>query len=367
MSVQSSITIKRLRNGDSLQMTLSSNKSLLQIFSANTNAFTPDWTVAANQPVLTAQVRSILGNAVSIVAAKWTIGSANSLLLYKAGYASSVGASGTSAVNSATKGVYQAALSTSGSGNSTLRIAGRPISDTSLAANVTITCSLYVSINGNEPVEVSKSVEIEYRSLASGGYKGWISASFNGNDVGLVLTDDIPSLTLEPHLSDVDGELDSSKFSVVWYKEVAGEDSPLTSNATYTKTGNKLVVKRENVDGKAVFYCKFTLTGSSSDCEADYVEIVDDTDDYQIVLNPASPQVGLNQDIVITPHIYNVRTGTLVNAKSWTVEVKNSETMAVVSTGFSVNSNTGVFTMNEANMYYNGQEYDPVVTWIAEY
>lgn len=366
MAVQGSITIKRLRNGDSLQMTLTSSKSLLQIFSATNNTFTPDWTNSSNQPILTAQVRSILGNAVSIVAVKWTVGGSTNIRLYKAGFASKVGASGDSAATTATSGIYTGALNSTATENTTLRIGGRPITNSSLAANVTITCTLYVSINGNEPVEVSKSVEIEYRSLATGGYKGWITATYGGKDVGMILDDDIPSLALEPHLSDVNGEMDASKFNVEWFKEVAGADSPLTNNASYTKDGKKLVVTRDHVDGKAVFYCKFKLVGSATECEADYVEIVDNTDDYNIVLSPASPQVALNETIRITPYLYNVRTGSKITVKKWTVEVKNGETMKEVTSGWSADAN-GVFTMNESAMYDGGAEYDPVVTWIADY
>lgn len=366
MAVQGSVTIKRLRNGDSLQMTLNTSKPLLQIFSISNNTFTPDWSNTANQPVLTAQVRSILGNSVSIVAAKWKVGSSIMMEVFKAGYGNLLDSQDTAARLTYSKGMYTATLNTGASENATLRIAGKPISQAADAANITITCTLYVSINGNQPVEVSKIAEIEYRSLATGGYKSWITASYNGKDVGTILDDDTPQITLEPHLADVDGEMDPSKYTVEWYKEVQGADTALTNNTAYTKDGKKLVVKRENVEGKAVFYCKFRLTGSSTECEADYVEITDNTDDYNIILSPASPQVALNENIVITPYVYNVRTGTKINVKSWTVEVKNAETMQDVTSGWSANA-SGVFTMNESAMYQNGAEFDPVVTWIADY
>lgn len=366
MAVQGSITIKRLRNGDSLQMTLTSSKPLLQIFSTSNNSFSPDWDNSSNQPVLTAQVRSILGNSITIVAAKWTIGGNFNIGVYKEGYAYKVGESGTGAKTQNVRDIFTSSLNSSSTENTTLRIGGKLISDASLAANVTITCTLFVSINGNEPVEISKSVEIEYRSLASGGYKGWITATYGGKDAGMILDDDTPSLALEPHLSDVNGEMDASKFNVEWFKEVAGADSPLTNNSSYTKDGKKLVVTRDHVDGKAVFYCKFKLVGSATECEADYVEIVDNTDDYNIVLSPASPQVALNETIRITPYLYNVRTGSKITVKKWTVEVKNGESMKEVTSGWSADAN-GVFTMNESAMYDGGAEFDPVVTWIADY
>ena len=62
-SAQGSITIKRLRNGDSLFLTLETNGiPLYQGVDPESGAVSPDWTQAANQPVITPHANSVRGN-----------------------------------------------------------------------------------------------------------------------------------------------------------------------------------------------------------------------------------------------------------------------------------------------------------------
>lgn len=64
-SAQGSITIKRLRNGDSLYVSFDTNgKPLYQGVDTSTGSVSPDWTVAANQPIITPKVTSVRGNTV---------------------------------------------------------------------------------------------------------------------------------------------------------------------------------------------------------------------------------------------------------------------------------------------------------------
>ena len=72
-SAQGSITIKRLRNGDSLFMSLELNgKPLYQSYDDQTDTVSPDWTVAANQPIITPHVSSTKSGAVTTSLHTWT-------------------------------------------------------------------------------------------------------------------------------------------------------------------------------------------------------------------------------------------------------------------------------------------------------
>lgn len=58
-SAQNSITIKRLRSNDSLMLTFENNGiPLFQAVDEESGAVSPDWSIAANQPVRTPKVTS---------------------------------------------------------------------------------------------------------------------------------------------------------------------------------------------------------------------------------------------------------------------------------------------------------------------
>ena len=72
-SAQNSITVKRLRNGDTFFITFGNNGiPLFQGVDPVTGVVTPDWTVAANQPVVTPVVTSARGNAVVLSNHQWS-------------------------------------------------------------------------------------------------------------------------------------------------------------------------------------------------------------------------------------------------------------------------------------------------------
>ena len=72
ITVQNHFTIRRLRTGDTLFLTIEGNGvPLIQTVNASTGISTPDWTTEANQPVLTPKVNAASGNPVALSAHKW--------------------------------------------------------------------------------------------------------------------------------------------------------------------------------------------------------------------------------------------------------------------------------------------------------
>ena len=73
LSAQGSITVKRLRNGDTFFISLDLNGvPLYQGVDPVTGDVPPDWRVAANQPVITPKVTSARGNIVSLGGHQWS-------------------------------------------------------------------------------------------------------------------------------------------------------------------------------------------------------------------------------------------------------------------------------------------------------
>ena len=72
-SAQGSITIKRLRNGDNffISLEITNGVPLFQGVDEKTGTASPDWTVPANQPIITPKVTSARGNAVDLSFHSW--------------------------------------------------------------------------------------------------------------------------------------------------------------------------------------------------------------------------------------------------------------------------------------------------------
>ncbi len=66
-SAQGSITIKRLRAGDTIFITTTSDKALFQGVDTDSGTIAPDWTIAANQPTITPTITTARNASVTIL------------------------------------------------------------------------------------------------------------------------------------------------------------------------------------------------------------------------------------------------------------------------------------------------------------
>ena len=72
LSAQGSISIRRVRNGDTLFLSFNTNGiALFQGVDSSSGEVSPDWTVEANQPVITPVVNSAKGNPVTTQYHSW--------------------------------------------------------------------------------------------------------------------------------------------------------------------------------------------------------------------------------------------------------------------------------------------------------
>ena len=210
---------------------------------------------------------------------------------------------------------------------------------------------------------ITKSFEVTM--ISSGGNSYWGSIVPSGSTI---LSDDNTTVNLVPSLTK-GGETITDSYTVKWYKN--NETTVLQPSS-----GNTLTVSRGMVDGATLFRCEFYIDGNM--VEADSITVVDVADDYQIVLN-SEYQVSMGSTAKIKPQLYNANTKSFVSPKTWTASVKNNYTLADVPTGWTIDAESGEFSMSEENMYYipaptdanfigEGKkvEYNPIVIFTAE-
>ena len=211
---------------------------------------------------------------------------------------------------------------------------------------------------------ITKSFEVTM--ISSGGNSYWGSIIPNGSTV---LNANNESVILVPHLSKGGNEVNTSDYTVKWFRN--------NETAQIQVPSKNLTVTRDMVDGASLFRCEFYATDGTL-LEVDGITILDVTDEYQIVLN-SEYQVTIKGSVTIVPQLYSANLKQFVAPKSWSASVKNNFTLADISTGWSINAKTGAFSMNEEEMYYipaptdanfigEGKkvEYNPIVIFTAE-
>ena len=348
MSQQSavgSITLKRLRNGDSLQLVINRTGRLYQIIPSGGGTPTPDYTDASNQPTLTPVITSMRGNSIEVKSVTWKIDGVTITAADKNFTISSTGV---------------------------LKIVGNKFTLPSDAYTHQLQCIMVVSINGSAVTDtISQNVDFEIRESNGSSYWGQFEST------GLVLSSELPQTTITPHLYKGYTELDYSKneYYCKWFRVVGGSDNdtPVSSDQAgdVYYSGQQLVVKRDGMDGSANFVCRFyTDAEMQQEVEAVGVTIRDNSDNYHIVLT-GDTAIAANATATITAQVYNINTGEVEDAVDFSADVKEAEGLHDITSGWTLTKNkvsghtnysSATFTMAEVNMKYNNKECEVVVT-----
>lgn len=337
-SAQGSITIKRLRNGDTLFLTLQTNGiPLYQGVDKQSNRVAPDWTVAANQPEITPVANSVRGNGVTLSNHTWYYNSNQVPLNF----------------NGAVDGDWTTDSTGKFKLNGTtgaLRIIANLASSTNYS-NDTLIYRGTATVAGIE-YSVEKSIDILIQQFGSNSYMGFIIADTEQ------LTSTVTSTKLSTQLWQ---ESKINDYYPVWYK-----DDTLWS----AKNGQKeITVGLSDVDGTQLFICKFFLNQSDTDPVAVAgIRIIDTQDDFQVVcyISSTNKEVfsGQNGGVTVAAKIINQRTNTEITPASptWRMDVMKKSDWSVLKTAA---ANTIVVTTTETDS--GGQENDvevmAEVTW----
>lgn len=328
-SAQGCIPVRRVRNNDSLSISIESTQPLFQGVDANNNNATPfpNWeTDDAARPILTPVVKSAKGNIVSLSNHHWKYG--DTLLVF----------------SGSTSGTFQ--LTGDGKfgmdANGRLKIFKNLASSSSTSSDI-LTYNGTAKIGDSSTQDVSGFVTILIQPMGNNSYMGWITANRS------ILTDvqNENTATLSARLWLSTTEL--TDFSVKW-KNSAGEVLGSDKNLTVT---------RDMVNGSTLITCEFYHKDAQNACFRAGKVITDNADEY-VIVGEVSNLIG-DKDAMITGHIKNTRTNTIVtqtgvdwNAKAYK---DNNELIKEV--------NSNVITIAKSESDYGGTEHDAYVLFTA--
>lgn len=328
-SAQGCIPVRRVRNNDSLSISIESTQPLFQGVDANNNNATPfpNWeTDDAARPILTPVVKSAKGNIVSLSNHHWKYG--DTLLVF----------------SGSTSGTFQ--LTGDGKfgmdANGRLKIFKNLASSSSTSSDI-LTYNGTAKIGDSSTQDVSGFVTILIQPMGNNSYMGWITANRS------ILTDvqNENTATLSARLWLSTTEL--TDFSVKW-KNSAGEVLGSDKNITVT---------RDMVNGSTLITCEFYHKDAQNACFRAGKVITDNADEY-VIVGEVSNLIG-DKDAMITGHIKNTRTNTIVtqtgvdwNAKAYK---DNNELIKEV--------NSNVITIAKSESDYGGTEHDAYVLFTA--
>ena len=328
-SAQGCIPVRRVRNNDSLSISIESTQPLFQGVDANNDNATPfpNWeTDDAARPILTPVVKSAKGNIVSLSNHQWKYG--DTLLVF----------------SGSTSGTFQL----TGDGKFGMDANGRlkifkNLASSSSTSSDTLTYSGTATIGDSSTQDVSGFVTILIQPMGNNSYMGWITANRS------ILTDvqNENTATLSARLWLSTTEL--TDFSVKW-KNSAGE--VLGSDKTLTVT-------RDMVNGSTLITCEFYHKDAQNACFRAGKVMTDNADEY-VIVGEVSNLIGDNA-ATITGRIKNTRTNAIVtptnvawNAKAYK---DNNELIKQVS--------SNVITISKSESDYGGTEHDAYVLFTA--
>lgn len=316
-SAQGSITIKRLRNGDSLFMSLELNgKPLYQSYDDQTGTVAPDWTVAANQPIITPHVSSTKSGAVTTSLHTWTYNGVQLVF------------------NGATSGGY----TTDSTGkfalnpvNGALKIIDNLASSVN-TANDTLQYACVATVAGVE-YNLSKSIDIQIQMGGASSYYGFVNAS------SLQLDESHDSVTLASELWLSAAAVNS--YYIKWYK----------GNTEWAaKAGQKTItVTRADVDGSQLFIAEFYKAQGDTNYICRYgISVIDTLDEIILVpyIYSANKEVDTNNPVVVKARIVRASTNAVLTPSNptWAFTIMDGDTWTVKGT-----SNTDSITVTTAH------------------
>lgn len=315
-TAQGSITITRLRNGDSLFLNLNVlDMPLYQGINNENGAVSPDWKNGEKQPRIVPTVVSARGDSVSTKDHLWKY---NGILLTFSAPAS--GKEWGANTNSGINGKFEMKYS-SGKQTGEIRIVDN-LASRDNNGNDTLEYSCKAEI-GKMSYPLSQSIDILIQPIGATAHQGFIMTA------NPTLTNQNKEAVLNTKLLGSGEEV--SNYFVKWFNG-AGTRIPTTPDGA-----KSLTVTRDNVNWIELFTAEFYLGNSAPLAGATPVaksgiRITDIADEYKIVLTASpSTEVAPGSDVTITAKVINTQTGAVVAPASgvsptWTFRVMRNWT-----------------------------------------
>lgn len=353
ITVQNHFTIRRLRTGDTLFLTIEGNGvPLMQTVNASTGIPTPDWTTEANQPVLTPKINAASGNPVAISAHKWLYNGSELTFTDTTSDGWTLDATGRFRINRTT---------------GALRIVGNLGGADNLDNDVLqYSC---VATAGEVDYPMTRSIDIQILGSGAGAYYGMINATTEQ------LTATAPTATVSTRL--FFGGEEISGYTVKWYK-----DEELWSAKG---TGASITVNRGDIDGAQLIIAEFY---ESADSESPVfragIRMIDTLDDYFVAHRyvvsatdrstiGANIEVDQDKPVYLEAYVVNVRTNvelTGITDAKWVSNIMDKDTwtslLRIPATGENTGA-TNLVTVTTAQTDKDNVEKDVVVVSEVEW
>lgn len=323
---QGAITVKRLRNGDTLNMYFANNGiPLYQTVDPESGAVAPDWTVEENRPIRTPNVTSARGAAVNLSNHRYTYN--GTLLLFNGvdvdGWISD--STGKFSLQSATGAI---------------KIIGN-LASLINTANDTLTYSCTATVSGVE-YQITKDLDINIQKVGASSYYLVILA------ITEQLTSSVPTTTLTAKL--YQGANLISTFYPKWLKgEVAWPD----------KNGQaEITVTRGDVDGAQLFVAEaYKTSGDLTPIARAGVKVSDIADTYAIVpyVSSTNKLVSDGNPVTVTGRIIKMSDNSVYTPTNpiWALSVIERVGWNIIKS-----SATDSIEVTTLETDYNGQESD---------
>jgi hypothetical protein len=310
-SAQGSITIKRLRSGDTFFISFNNNGvALFQSVDPVTGAVSPSWEIAENQPIITPVVTSSRSYAVTLAGHQWTY---NGVVLVF---------DGTATDNWVTDTTGKFKMNTS---TGALRII-KNLASIDNPASDTLSYFCVPTVAGVSYTEgLTKDVDIQIQSAGASSYTGQILPSKTQLSETVTESIIVSQLFL--------GGTEVSDYTVKWWKD----DEEWTS-----KTGKTISVSRGDVDGTQLIIAEFFISGTTEAVDRAACRIIDTSDDYTVnhrIVNQdgsttnANREVAPNKPVYVQSFVVNARTNTEVSVSGkWKSVIMDKDTWEPIKT-----------------------------------
>ena len=325
-SAQNSITIKRLRANDSLNLSFDNNGiPLFQGVDAESGVVAPDWTKTANQPIRTPKVISSHGLSVALSNHSWTYN----------GVALNFNGAESSGWKTDSTGKFQMNTTTGA-----IKIIANLASKTNIAGD-TLIYSCVATVAGVE-YNLTKDLPIVIQNVGASSYYLTILATTEQ------LTSKITSTSLQTRL--YLGANETSDHYVKWYKDTV---------AWADKNGQKTItVGRSDVDGTQLFIAEVYKSSSDTQPLARAgIRIIDTADEFQVVcyISSANKEVDTGSPVTVSAKIVNMTTGATYSPSVvvWTMNVMDKENWKSLKS-----SSTNSISVTTTETDRNGNIYD---------
>lgn len=298
-SAQGSLSIKRLRTGDSLfvSLNLEGGIPLFQGVDPDSGAVTPDWTKDNERPIIAPRVTSSIGNAVTLSNHNWYY--EDTLLVFTGatenGFVADSRGQFALDMTSGRLKIIDNLASAENKGSDNLRYMGK------------------ASVGGVE-YSVSKDIEVVIQPMGSSAYAGFVTAS----DTQLEST--MEYITLSTELWHGTGKM--TNYYVRWFKD---------NEEWVEKKGQKAAhVTHDDVNGSQVFIAEFYLSQTDTSYVDRFgIQVIDVKDEYRVklLITSANKDVDSGSDVTVAAQVVNTTTGAQVEMAnpSWTLTLMDGD------------------------------------------